>query len=520
MNGIGELVDAAAAQWPDRPAIRLPGGRSLNYADLAAAADRFRDHLWRLGVRPGDRVGLKLHKSLDAVVAIFGILKAGAAYVPVDADSPVARGAFILDDCAVRAVVTERRLEDPLVAELRSRGATPAVIALDQDCSLALPERPELPPDVQSAERGNAVRVTSEDIAYILYTSGSTGNPKGVVLSHGNAESFLRWCSQTFEPVPGDVFSSHAPLHFDLSILDIFLPIMHGASVVLIGESLGKDPLRLGATISTERITIWYSTPSIRSLMAEYGKLERHDYSCLRTVLFAGEVFPLPRFRRLHAVWQHPRYFNLYGPTETNVCTCYEVPGDGSWAAMESFPIGRMCPPNRGKVLDENGREVRQGQPGELVVSGPNVTKGYWNLPEATAKAFVSLGGGERWYRTGDIVSEREDGTFRYIGRRDRMVKRRGYRVELGEIEAALVRHPAIAEVVVVANQDGEGTRIGAFVRPQACPLTIVSLKAISAQCLPPYMIPDVFAVVDAIPRTSTDKVDLQALVSRLRREG
>jgi amino acid adenylation domain-containing protein len=510
----------SARRHPERTAIRVPGGRSLSYRELAALSDLFRDHLWRLGVVPGDRVGLRLHKSLDAVVAIFGILKAGAAYVPVDADSPVARGAFILDDCSVRAVVTERRLEDPLVAELRVRGATPAVIAFnDEGAGLAVqPMLEPLPP--VGVERGaHQVHPAGDDLAYILYTSGSTGNPKGVMLTHGNAESFLRWCAETFEPGPADVFSSHAPFHFDLSILDIFLPISHGAALVLIGESLGKDPMRLAASISAECITIWYSTPSILSLLAQYGKLERYDYSKLRTVLFAGEVFPVPQFRRLHHVWRWPRYFNLYGPTETNVCTCYGVPQDESWSAMDTFPIGRVCPPNCGRVIDEAGREVRRGDPGELVVSGPNVMKGYWNRPELTRDGFLSFGDGGSWYRTGDIVREGEDGEYRYLGRRDRMVKRRGYRVELGEIEAALMRHPSIAEAAVVAARDVEGTRIGAFVRPaDGGSLSIVSLKTFSSQCLPTYMIPDVFIVVEALPRTSTNKVDLQVLVSRLQR--
>jgi L-proline---[L-prolyl-carrier protein] ligase len=475
----------------------------LSHAELVARSDRLRDSLWGIGVRPGDRVGLRLHKSLDAVVAIFGVLKTGAAYVPVDAESPAARGAFILNDCEVKAVITERAIRDVLAGELAKLGASPAFLIPDE-----LPAAPAVP----------TVFSKPDDIAYILYTSGSTGRPKGVVLTHGNALSFLDWCSATFQPTAKDVFSSHAPFHFDLSILDVYLPIKHGARLVLIGEELGKDPLRLAAAIAEEKITNWYSTPSILSMLRNYGKLERYDYSSLHTVLFAGEVFPVPQFRAVKEIWSHPRYYNLYGPTETNVCTWYQVPGDDSWMARDTFPIGRICEPNTGRVVDERDIDVERGSEGELVVAGPNVMQGYWNLPEQNAKAFLVDSTGRRWYRTGDVVTEGENGEYTYRGRRDRMVKRRGYRVELGEIEAALMRHPDIRETAVVSVADPEaGVRIAAFVSCQAGKsLSIIALKTHSSQNLPPYMIPDRFKVVDALPRTSTDKVDLQNLKSRL----
>jgi len=468
----------------------------------------------------GDRVGLRLYKSIDAVAAIFGILKAGAAYVPVDAESPAARAAFILNDCQVKVVITHHALEEALRQELRAiAAAPPTMITLHEgDGPLPLHSRLASLQSVDPAPEVPSVSAREEDIAYILYTSGSTGNPKGVVLTHRNALSFVNWCSDTFRPSDSDVFASHAPFHFDLSILDIFVSIKHGASLVLFGEALGKEPLRLAAAISSERISVWYSTPSILSLLADYGKLQRYDYSALRFVFFAGEVFPVSRFRALRAFWNGPRFVNLYGPTETNVCTFYEVPQNGTWQGMDTFPIGRICQPNRGLVVDEGGRPVERGQQGELVVSGPNVMRGYWNLPEQDARAFVSDGHGARWYRTGDIVVEEGEGHYRYLSRRDRMVKRRGYRVELGEIEAALTRHPDIREVAVVAAPDPDsGVRIVAFVSRQSDrDLSIIAMKGFSARVLPSYMIPDAFTVVDALPRTSTNKVDLQILKARI----
>jgi amino acid adenylation domain-containing protein len=517
-TGLADLLIASATRTPDRDAVGVPGGATLTYGQLDALSDRMRDRLWHLGVRPGDRVGMRLHKSIDGVATIFGVLKAGASYVPVDAESPAARGAYIHNDCQVKVVVTEKAMADDFMRELQQLGASPIVLALDgdkRDTALAakLDELQERDPAPAVA----TIAVQPDDIAYILYTSGSTGKPKGVVLSHRNAMSFVDWCSDAFQPVAEDTFSSHAPFHFDLSILDLYVSMKHGAKLVLFGEALGKDPLKLAATIAQQRISVWYSTPSILNLMAQYGKLDKNDYPALRVVHFAGEVFPVPQFKAVRAIWRTPRYFNLYGPTETNVCTAYEVPGDDPLDGVSTFPIGAICVPNLGRVVDENGADVPHGEPGELVVHGPNVMRGYWNLPEQNAAAFLKDEQGRLWYHTGDIVTENGSGEYKYMGRRDRMVKRRGYRVELGEIEAALARHPEIKEAAVVAVPTADsGLRIAAFV---ACKteqrLSIIALKQHSSQSLPPYMVPDVFQVVDALPRTSTNKVDLQALRGR-----
>jgi amino acid adenylation domain-containing protein len=515
VRSLASLLERTAREFPEKVAVTVPGGRSVTYAELSTLSDRVRDRLISMGVRQGDRVGMRLHKSIDGVATIFGALKAGAAYVPVDAESPAARAAYILNDCNVKVVVTERDLESELVQALGSVGASPRVLALDARAARPMEELLEGLQASDPVASVASIETAADDIAYILYTSGSTGNPKGVVLSHGNALSFIDWCSETFAPRADDRFSSHAPFHFDLSILDIYVSLKHGATLVLIGEALGKEPLKLAAAIASERISVWYSTPSILSLLANYGKLAKHDYAALRMVFFAGEVFPIPQYRALHAFWSGPRYFNLYGPTETNVCTWYEVTADAPLDRMSTFPIGQICPPNRGKVVNEQGDVVATGQEGELLVSGPNVMRGYWNLPDNNARAFATDESGERWYRTGDIVVEEPGASYRYVSRRDRMVKRRGYRVELGEIEAALLRSPDIREAAVIAIADAEaGVKVLAFVAcQQGTALTKIALKTYSSQALPPYMIPDLFEVLPALPRTSTDKIDYRALL-------
>jgi amino acid adenylation domain-containing protein len=512
VTSLASLLENSAARNPAGPAVSLAEQGGLTYAELDARANRVRDRLVHLGVKPGDRVGLRLHKSVDGVTLIFGILKAGAAYVPVDADSPAARGAYIHNDCAVRAVFTEQALAEAFSAELGKLGANPHLFALTPDKGLAglLDSLDAAGPAPQT----RTVPAKLDDVAYILYTSGSTGNPKGVVLTHGNALSFIDWCSGVFEPTSNDRFSSHAPFHFDLSILDLYVSIKHGAALVLFGEALGKEPQRLAAAIASERITMWYSTPSILNLLANFGKLERHDYSHLRVVNFAGEVFPLPQYRAVKALLPRPRYFNLYGPTETNVCTWYEVPADAAAIeGMSTFPIGPVCVPNRGMVVNEDNQVVPTGSPGELLINGPNVMRGYWNLPENNARAFFIDAQGAAWYHTGDIVTESAEG-YRYVSRRDRMVKRRGYRVELGEIETVLSRHADIREAAVVAIPDPEsGVRVCAFVAAhEGRNLTRISLKTIASKGLPPYMIPDQFYITDKLARTSTDKIDYQTL--------
>jgi len=510
----GFLLEAGG-RWPERTAVVEPGAGEINYQDFATLSDRLRDRLAAMGVRPGDRVGIYVRKSIDAVAAIYGILKTGAAYVPVDPGAPPARNAYILHNCAVKAMVMERRFETKLKAELEQLGPLPASLMI-ADASAGTAVRRAL--DEADAERPAPATATilsrPADLAYILYTSGSTGKPKGVMLSHENGASFVDWCSEIFAPQPTDRFSSHAPFHFDLSILDIHVALKHGAALVLIGEDIGKDPERLAALIAQQRITIWYSAPSILALLAQYGKLERHDYSTLRHVLFAGEVFAVKHLRTLTRQLSGRRYFNLYGPTETNVCTFYEVPTPVAEERVVPFPIGRTCSHLRCKVVDPDGREVRTGDEGELCVSGRGVMQGYWALPEQTARGFLTDDTGVRWYKTGDVVIEAADGNYTYLGRRDRMIKRRGYRVELGEIESALYQHPAIKEAAAVALPDEElGMKITAFLscRETKRP-SLIELKRFCSEHLPLYMIPDVFSWQDALPKTSTDKTDYQRL--------
>ena len=369
---------------------------------------------------------------------------------------------------------------------------------------------------VSPAPRSHSLQSEPNDLAYILYTSGSTGRPKGVMLSHRNAQCFVDWCSETFAPGPEDRFSSHAPFHFDLSILDIYMPLKHGATLVLIPEDIGKDPMTLAALIADSKLTVWYSTPSILSLLTQFGKMESYDYSTLRYILFAGEVFPIVHLRFLNQLLSHPRYFNLYGPTETNVCTFYELPPVINGDRTEPYPIGIVCPHYEGLVVDSDGNEVEKGATGELLIRGPGVMLGYWNLPDQNERVFLDLGERGRWYRTGDIVVEQTDGNLQFIGRKDRMVKKRGYRIELGEIESCLYQHKNVREAALVALPDEEaGVKICAhLVTRDGNRISMIELKQFCSQRLPLYFVPDLFQFLTELPKTSTDKIDYQKLQS------
>jgi len=512
-SSLDQLLTESAARRPAHPAVE-EAEYSITYADLAALSDRVRDRLRQLGVQRGDRVGIYMHKSIDAVASIFGILKAGAAYVPVDPLAPALRNAYIFNNCSVRTAIVEETFVEGLNSEMSKLGNVSEFIAVrgtggGRPLASALSNVTACgSSQVVHAEHGG------DDLAYILYTSGSTGRPKGVMLTHGNGVSFVDWCGEALDPQPDDRFSSHAPFHFDLSILDIYVPIKYGATLVLVSEATGKDPAKLAPYISDKRISVWYSTPSILSLLAQFGDLAKRDYAALRTVLFAGEVFPVKHLRTLKGLLPGRRFFNLYGPTETNVCTYYEVPSPIPADRTEPFPIGKVCSHLRGIVVDENEELVGDADEGELCITGPGVTQGYWKLPDQSERAFLKDASDGKWYKTGDLVVRDIDGNYIYRGRRDRMIKKRGYRVELGEIEACLYRHESVKEAAAIAVTDDEhGVRVKAFLSTHGgIKPSLIALKQFCAAHLPPYMVPDLFSFYPTLPKTSTDKVDYQRL--------
>ncbi|GIX49813.1 MAG: D-alanine--poly(phosphoribitol) ligase [Limisphaera sp.] len=520
------LLRNAAERHGDRPAVRFHRSE-WSYGHLEELSNRLARTLRAAGVRNGDRVGLWLSKSLHSVLAVYGVMKAGGVYVPLDPQAPVARAAYIARDCSIRVVVTDAA-HARQVAAVREAGApVRVVLCLDRDAAPAEVEMPEgavLDLSHVLAEDASPVEPSTleSDLAYILYTSGSTGQPKGVMISYRACLTFVDWAFHTFELGPRDRMTSMAPLHFDLSTFDLYATAKAGGTVVIVPERLAGLPVKLADLWQDERITVTYMVPSILSLLVQYGCLDSHDLSALRLVLFAGEVFPVKYLRRLVRALPRAEFYNLYGPTETNVCTYHRVrPEDIAEDAPASLPIGQACQNTEVFALDDAGNRITEpGVEGELWVRGPTVAHGYWGDPEKTARSFRQNPLHDRFrdvaYATGDIVKLAEDGvTWLFLGRRDHMVKCRGYRIELGEIESVLYTHESVKEAAVVAVSDElVGNRLFAFVvLGDNATATAGELLTFCRAHLPSYMVPERIQVLNVLPKTSTGKVNQPELV-------
>lgn len=522
------LLSQSARRYPEHNALRW-NGESITYARLDQLSNQVARTLLRVGVQRGDRVGILVHKSPASVISIFGILKAGAAYVPLDANAPAPRLRYITRNCDIHTLLTATNKLERVAEMLAEETPLQHIILTDAEddpgielqgirdlvrWNDVLAEEVAPPPEPATIEN---------DLAYILYTSGSTGDPKGVMISHRTILTFINWCHDTFDLRHTDIVTSHAPIHFDLSTFDIYATIKAGGSIVLVPEKASVFPVQLVRLLQDEQVTITYLVPSILSLMVSYGRLQNHDLSALRLILFAGEVFPIKYLRRLVQALPHPDYYNLYGPTETNVCTYYRVrPEDVHPDRTKPVPIGKACANMEVFAVDEDGQIITEpGVEGELWVRGSCVAQGYWGDPQRTSRNFVpnvhQTQFDEIAYRTGDMVTLAEDGeNWLFIGRRDHMIKSRGYRIELGEIETALYSLKGVKEAAAVAIPDDfVGNRIKAVVVPaHNGALTANDVKQHCSQHLPNYMVPELIDFVAELPRTSTGKVNRPRLAN------
>jgi amino acid adenylation domain-containing protein len=518
------LLTDSAARAPRRPAVAA-GGRFLTYAELDRLSNQVARALLAQDVAPGDRVGILAPKSAASVVAAFGVLKAGACYVPLDPKSPAGRLAAIMADSGIAVVLADQATAHQAAAMAGGVPALRTVIvtgphwgreAAPGPQSAAASQGPAVVPwdavlagPAGAPDAGPAVET---DLAYILYTSGSTGTPKGVMISHRASLTFVEWAAACAGLEEQDRVCSPAPLHFDLSVFDVFAACKAAACMAVVPENTSIFPARLAQWLEREQISVWYSVPSVLTMLATRGNLRGFDLSRLRAVIFAGEVFPAKYLAALMAELPGARYLNWYGPTETNVCTWYEVP-PGAAELTAPVPIGQACANTDSFAVTDDGRRVaKPGEEGELYVRGPGLMRGYWGDPEKTRRALVGnpfqAAYDEPAYRTGDLVTLDEQGNYVFIGRRDGMVKTRGYRVELGEVETALYAHPAVREAAVLPVPD---ELLGSRLRAVICADSGLTREQVLDHCrrhLPSYMVPDVVEFSEALPRTSTGKVD------------
>ena len=512
------LLEEAADKFPDGLAV-VSGGENMNYRDLDAVANRIAHQLAQLDVRRGDRVGLYLEKSAEALACIYGVLKVGAAYVPLPPDDPTARLSRVLRHGGIHVLLSglERAEQWPaLLADPDSPVQYVVCVNGDTDRThkpLGAEVLGTADLAMQPDSRPN-VPVDGDDLAYVLYTSGSTGAPKGVMLTHRNALSFVGWAVREFSLTHRDRLSNHAQLNFGVTIFDLFAAAAVGAAVTIVPREVAMFPAELAAFIRANRISVWYSVPSAVNMLASRGGLGPGELPGLRLILFVGEVFPMSQLQHALEWFPDAEFYNLYGLTETNVCTFYHVPRplpEGSTSIPAGQPIDRVqlfC-------ITDNGREAEVNERGELWVSGPTVMRGYLGDPEQTAWVLRSPDPARPDViacRTGDVAARDEQGVWHFFGRRDSQIKSRGYRIELGEIEANLSGNPSILECAVVAIPDArQGNLIKAYVVSNEA-VSGARLAAYLRQLLPSYMVPSSFDRIMALPRTSRGKVDYQAL--------
>ncbi len=523
---IHQLLSESAAMYPDKEAIAFQGD-TITYADLDVESNKLAHSLLGVGIERGDRVGIYMNRGIVSIVGVFGILKAGAIYVPIDPFCPPGRLSYIIIKCKIASLITSQDKLKNIEQVFPDKSPVESIVVMDGLDSGSGSLCASNLVDWQEARKGAredapCMDTISSDLAYILFTSGSTGSPKGVMLSHLNSLTFVNSAHDFFQITTADRLSNICPLHFDMSVFDLFVAVKAGATVVIIPETVAVFPVKLAEVISKNKISVWNSVPSALSLLATYKNLDSHDLSSLRLVLFAGELFPLKYLRRIQEAVPGARFCNMYGQTEANSSTYYwveQLPAD----AKASLPIGRSLPNFEVFVLDEDGNQITEpGQEGELYVRASSVASGYWGEVEKTEKSFVKnplrAELDEKVYKTGDLAQLDSDGNYMFSGRKDHMIKSRGYRIEIGEIETVLCDQPDIKNAVVVPIPDGLiGNRLSVIIVPLV-PGKIEKQDILQycSQQLPKYMIPEIVEFRDYLPATSSGKVDRKKLSSEI----
>ena len=526
---LSQTIDLSASINPDQEAFRF-NGNSLSYTELVKKSNALAHVLKNQGVKRSDRVGIFLDSSLESAIAIYGIWKAGAAYVSLDPHAPLNRLLFIIQDCDIQVLISEDSKCDTLKELLTQETELHCIIGVSETEDWSKKHKKIHILDWHTVDSAPcdyppSVRVIEQDIAYIMYTSGSTGKPKGLIHTHYSGLSYAKLSVETYDVRPEDRVANSAPLHFDISTFGFFSSMLAGSTTVLIPDLYSKFPANLSQLMTDERLTIWYSVPFILSQLADKGALHHRDLSTLRWVLFGGEPFPVRPLRKLMMQIPNARFSNVYGPAEVNQCTYYHLPtipkeGDAP------IPLGQIWNNTEGLLLNNKDEPDTEG---ELVIRSPTMMSGYWNRPDLNEKAFfyppnpVSIHLSERFYRTGDLVKQDTKRIFHFIGRKDHQVKIRGFRVELGEIESMLQAHRAVEDACAFITEGLEKTQqievavVIVSIDKEEIEFSVSHLYEHLKLTLPWYAIPTSIHEVKTIPRTSSGKADRIRLISMIK---
>jgi len=484
---IHELFEAQARRTPDAMAAWCAGHR-WSYRDLDRRANLVADAVREYGGGPGTLVAVCVERSLDMLAAVVGVLKSGGAYLPLDPSYPRRRLAYLLKDSGAPLVLTERSVEKRLPEHGARVLTMERIVAGEVPLAGKAPERKPAP----------------GDLAYVIYTSGSTGAPKGVCVEHRNTVALLHWAREVFSADELSGVLASTSLCFDLSVFELFVPLSWGGAVILV-----QDVTQLTGLAGNGLVSLINTVPSVMAKLLEVNAVPPG----VRVINLAGEPLSPALVREIHERTPVRRVLDLYGPTEDTTYSTWAQRTPGGPAT-----IGRPIHNTRAYILDAHLQPVPVGVPGELCLAGAGVARGYLNRPELTAARFIPdpfvAAAGERLYRTGDLARFRPDGCIEFLGRRDRQVKLRGLRIELGEVEAALVEHPAVAQAVVLAREDEPGVkRLVAYVVAGAGAAPVErELSLFIRETLPAYMAPARIVFLDALPLTPNGKLDREAL--------
>lgn len=504
-------LDQAAARFPGKCAV-TDGRTSLTFGELASASGRLASLLACLGVVRGERVAYFLKRSPDCITATLGILKAGAAYVPLDHKTPPERWQSIIADAAPRAIICSAATLPETLERASSLKFSPAIISLDARGEQDQPGgRLFFREELETARPPLSAGGEADDVAYVLYTSGSTGTPKGVMVTHGNLRNYVDWAVEYFQLTPGDRLLGTAPFYFDMSTFDIFCALAAGATLSIATDEHFLFPEKLARFMEQEKITLWKGVSSLLMYMCRAGVIRSGRFPGLRTVIFAGEPLDAQYLRTWMEALPAAAFYNGYGPTEaTGVSLCYPVQQPPE--AGQPIPIGKPCKGAKAILLNEDDRQVEPGQVGELCIAGECLAKGYLNDPEKTHSRFTpapqGCDVGARIYRTGDLCRQISSGDYVFVSRKDHQVKWMGYRIELGEIEANLMAHPQVrcAVALLAANGNGGLTELAAFFEADGR-LEPGVLSHFLEKRVPFYMLPRRYIQLDSIPRNDRGKI-------------
>lgn len=471
---------------------------AYSFKQVYEIALAFENKLMEAGIKKNDRVVLYSSKNVACVAMMIACSRCECIYVPISSLNPGKRALYIIEETNARFILCDA------ASELELKHTSLSLNALLKDSEITL----------FSNSATKIVSYNSNDAAFILFTSGSTGTPKGVVFSHAAAITFIDWAAEEFEISNSDILASIAPFNFDLSVFDIYVTAKKKATLVIYTESQTKNALLMAQQISYDKITTIYATPTFFSTLAHYGKLHKFEYLNLKNILFAGEVFQLDNFKLLLTHWPDLKYANLYGPTETNVCTFYNI--NSNQMDYTTFPIGKNCSYAKLLILDESNNEIHEANKyGELLVAGESLFNEYWKDPQKTIASMFKSQNEISYYRTGDIVYKNEKNDLVYVSRNDRMIKKNGFRIEPSEIESAISSYPKVSNAAVLFSKFKN--QIVCFVEyPEPMADNFNAMKLFCQNSLPGYMVPDKFVILETLPKTSSGKIDLQALDNQL----